>query len=218
MKNKNFAAMLALFAIAPSLPAATLYSCPTGGGGDQVGRGFYVTNYPGSTLDTVTVAYFGGSGDGAYVVSLTPRVSSFGGTVVGATQTLTINISSGVGTGVFNFGGAAVPSGSTVTFKQVLVSGPVASPVLFFDYGTGALGDIAANTCPNMRETEGTTPPLDLDRRASVGVTITGSAALASAPVGAPALSSVGMALLAALVAALAWSGAGFRRITKRRG
>jgi hypothetical protein len=57
---------IALFAGTASIAAAqstTLHSCPlAGSGGDQVTRGFYVTNYPGATLGTVTISYTAGSG------------------------------------------------------------------------------------------------------------------------------------------------------------
>ncbi len=193
--------LLLLLVIAPSLPAATFVSCPTGGGGDQVTRGFYVTNYAGSTLDTVTLTYYPGSGSGNYTVSLTPRLTSFSGTIVGATQTQTINITGTSASAVFNFGNAPVPVGSTLTFTQVLVSGPVAPPTLYFDYGAGPLGNLGANTCANVVETEATTAPLDTPRRSSVGVTITGSAPTAA--VGAPSLSRSMLALLAVLIGTL---------------
>lgn len=201
MKNRAMFALILTALIAPGAHAATTVSCPTNGGGDQVSRGFYVTNYAGLTLDTVTLTYYPGSGTGNYTVSLTPRLTSFSGTVVGTTQTATINISGGSATAVFNFGNAPVPAGSTLTFTQVLVSGPVASPVLFFDYGAGPLGDIGANTCPNVFETESTSAPLDSQRRASVGVTITG--AVGTPPVdtvSAPALSRYALALLTGLL------------------
>ena len=204
---KLFALAFAILSGIPAAQAATLYSCPnSGAGGDQVTRGFYVTNYPGSTLDTVTLAYSEGSGDGAYTVSLTARLNTYGGTIVGSTQTQVLNLTGPEAIATFNFGGAAVPAGSTVTFSQVLVSGPVVSPVLFYDVGTGP--------CANITQTNGTTPPLDSFRRDSVGVTITGSTTVvppvASAPV--PTLSPSALALLVALFAA-----GGIVAVTRRR-
>jgi len=213
MKNRAIFALILTALIAPGVHAATTVSCPTNGGGDQVGRGFYVTNYAGSTLDTVTLTYYPGSGAGNYTVSLTPRLTSFSGTIVGATQTATIDISGGSAVAVFNFGNAPVPPGSTLTFTQVLVSGPVASPLLFFDYGAGPLGDIAANTCPGVFETESTSAPLDSQRRASVGVTITGTAAAIPVDiVSAPTLSRYALALLTGLLAIFGFAIARARR------
>jgi IPT/TIG domain len=59
--------------------------------------------------------------------------------------------------------------GSTIAFVQSF-TGPGA---LFFDTGNGPLGDPTYSGCPSVFETEGTTPPLDTFRRASVGLSIT---------------------------------------------
>jgi len=197
---KNRALVLFLFAAAAASQAAaqvgTLYSCPNqGSSGDQVTRGFYVTNYPGSTLENVTLNYSGGSGNGAYTVSLTPRISTYSGTIVGATQTQVVNYTGAAVLTTFNFGGAPVPSGSTVTFSQVLVSGPVASPVLFYDVGVGP--------CTNVTQTNDTVPPLDSFRRDSVGLTITGATSVVPpAPAAViPTLSELAIASLSALLA-----------------
>ena len=198
-RSSTFALMLAAALAAPLATAqnTTLYSCPTGGGGDQVTRGFYVTGYPGSTLSTVTVTYYAGSGDGTYDVTMTAHANSYGGAQVGPTLNKVLNL---VGTGpvavTYDFGGAAVAPGSTVTFSQVLNSGPGAPPVLFYDTGTG--------TCTNVIETNGTTPPLDTFRRNGMGVTIAGAGSLVPvagiSPV--PALSDYTLVVQAALLAA----------------
>lgn len=200
MKTKILVGITVLVAgmLSQAAMAATLYSCPLdGAGGDQVPRGFYVTNYPGSTLDTVTLTYYPGSGDGAYTVSLTARLSAYDGTTIGTPQSQTVNIVGGAGaSATFSFGNAPVPAGSTVTFSQVLVSGPVASPVLFYDVGVGP--------CTNITQTDGTTPPLDSVRRDSVGVSITGSTAAPPAAVAAvPTLAEYSLVALAALLAVL---------------
>lgn len=197
MRNPALALLLLAAVSAPAAAqVGTLYNCPNqGSSGDQVDRGFYVTNYPGSTLEDVTLNYSGGSGNGTYTVSLTPRLSTYGGTIVGSTQTQAVNFTGAAVLTTFNFGGAPVPPGSTVTFEQVLVSGPVASPVLFYDVGVGP--------CANVTQTNGTAPPLDSFRRDSVGVTITGSTSVvppaSAAPI--PTLGQLAIVVLSALLA-----------------
>jgi len=187
-----------------SAQTGTLYSCPNqGSGGDQVTRGFYVTNYPGSTLGDVTLNYSGGSGNGSYTVSLTPRLTTYSGTIVGATQTKTINYTGAPVLTTFSFGGAPVPTGSTVTFTQVLVSGPGSPPVLFYDVGVGP--------CANVTQTNGTTPPLDSFRRDSVGVTITASSST-PAPVSTANIPTLGEYALIALAMLVAASGVALAR------
>ena len=66
--------------------------------------------------------------------------------------------------------------GSTITFTQSLNSGP---GVLFYDVGAAGPTDVT--------ETEGTTPPLDIFRRAQIAGTIT------SADTAVPEPSTVGL-------------------------
>lgn len=188
--------VLALFA-----PAAggQVLSCPLGGGGDQVTRGFYVTNYVGSTLGTVHLTYYTNGTAGAYTISLTARSTTYAGALIGTKQVI-ISPSDSSGTeAVFDFGGTPVVPGSTVTFAQSVVDAP-AGGVLFYDTGTCGLG-APCGTCPNVFETEDTTPPLSTLRRDSIGLTIGGSAAPAAT---VPALSGVGLFLLAAALASAA--------------
>ncbi len=194
-------ALLLLFA-GPAAHAATLYSCPTNdnGSGDRVDRGFYVTNYPGTTLDTLTLLYVPASGVGDYTVSLTARLNTFDGPVLGATLTQIVDTAGG--STVWNFGGVAVPPGSTVTFSQVIDSGPVVSPFLWYDTGLAP--------CSDITQTDGTTPPLDTARRDTVGLEITGALApqVNAAPLGGagsaapvPALPLFALVLLSSLMA-----------------
>ncbi len=148
--------------------AATLVSCPNlGDSGDLTDRGIYVTDYPGTTLGTVTFSYDTDVA-GSYTVSLTARSGTYNGTEIGSTQTVTAMVpTSGEVSMMFDFGNAPVTPGSTVTFTQTLVSGPGS---LYFD--TGPCED-SCSSCPGVFETEGTNPPLDVFRRGSVGITIT---------------------------------------------
>jgi hypothetical protein len=142
--------------------AATVVSCPfDGNAGDALFRGFYVTNYPGTNLDQVTLAYRPDTA-GTYAITLIARTGTYDGPII-KTSTIDASLpSTSSNTPVnFAFGGAAVAQGSTITFSQS-ATGPGS---LLFDVGTGP--------CPGVTETEGTTPPLDFVHRDSVGLNIT---------------------------------------------
>jgi hypothetical protein len=158
--------------ITPAL-GTTLHSCSFTGDYDGIDRGFYITSYQGYSLDTVVLGY-AASVAGTYTVTLTARLNTYSGTIIGASQTRTVVVpdaTSGEVGVIFSFGNVAVPHGSVVTFTQHLVSGPGA---LYYDIGSGAPG-----ACQYIQETAGTTPPLDSPRFAgaatTVGLTITGS-------------------------------------------
>lgn len=152
-------------AVAQTVVVACAFS--SGGVGDQLDRGAYVTNCAGTNLDTVTMRYLT-SVSGTYSITLVAHVGAYNGSVVGS-STVTTDITAPAADVVFSFGAAAVPTGSTIAFVQSF-TGPGA---LFFDTGNGPLGDPTYSGCPGVFETEGTTPPLDEFRRASVGLSIT---------------------------------------------
>jgi hypothetical protein len=166
---------------------AVIVSCPFALGGDHIDRGFYITSYPGSNLYTVHVKYEAFSTSGAYSVSMTARLGAYNGPIIGSAQTVTVSLTTTAFTDVtFNFGGAPVTPGSTVTFTQVQTSGPAADDV-FYDIGNGNLGGGGAN-CPGVTETAGTSPPLDSLRRNTVGVEITQLNVIPEYPLGLPLL------------------------------
>jgi hypothetical protein len=174
-------AAVSLAASGSQAAAATVVSCPfdPDGGGDFLTHGFYVTGYPGASIDQVTLQY-GDTSAGTYMITLTARAGTYDGPIIG-TKTVSVSLpaSSDALTPVsFGFGGAPVTSGSTVTFAQSS-SGP---GVLFFNVGTGP--------CSGVTETVGTTPPLDTFHRDSVGLMITG-APPASAPSNAFTLGAI---------------------------
>ena len=161
--------ILLAFSLAQSVAAATvIVSCPfSSSAGDDLTRGFYVTSYPGSNLATVHLEY-SSSTPGTYTISLTPRLGAFNGPVIGGTQTVTVSLpsSSSEKDVLFHFGGAAVTPGSTITFTQVQIAGPVGGTA-YFNVGTGSCSGAA------VTETDGTTtPPLDTTRRAGIGIEI----------------------------------------------
>jgi hypothetical protein len=145
----------------PSLAdAQTVVSCPFfGTGGDLTDRGFYVTNYPGTNIGQVTLAY-GTFSAGTYGITLTARAGTYDGPIIGSRTVVVLLTGNSPSTPVsFDFGGAPVTQGSTITFTQSSVGGAL------FDTGIGP--------CPGVTETEGTIPPLDTFRRDSVGLMIT---------------------------------------------
>ena len=100
---------------------------------------------------------------------MTARDGSYDGPIIGTTKTATVDLpaTSYIKT-TFDFGGASVIPGNTVTFSQAKVSGPGSAY-----YNTGPCGfDLNCTTCPGVYQTSGTTPPLDTIRRRSVAVMI----------------------------------------------
>jgi hypothetical protein len=158
------AAAVALFGVLPVAPAAaeTVVSCPfdNSGGDSTNSEGFYLSNYPGTNLDEVTMRF--GAMAGSYTFTLTARQGAFDGAVIGA-KTVPVTLPSGnPATPVtFDFGAVPVPRGSTITFYPTS-TGPHQA---FFNTGTGP--------CPGVTETEDTVPPLSTVRRDSVGLTVT---------------------------------------------
>ncbi|HEY6323034.1 MAG TPA: hypothetical protein VJA16_15900 [Thermoanaerobaculia bacterium] len=143
-----------------------------GVGGDLTDRGIYLTNYPGSNLSQVELGYTADTGDtGLWVLSLTARRGSFDGPIIGSTQIATPNITHDLTTNgedlvIFDFNGAPVTPGDTITFTQTAQYIGGASGLLYFDTGTGP--------CSNVTETDETThPPLDMFRRPTVGLVVT---------------------------------------------
>jgi len=164
--------------------AQVVVSCPFNpASGDNSSRGFYVTNYPASTLATVTLEMIPFA-PGAVTDTLTARSGAFDGPIIGAvTLPFTVGASSQIL--VYNFGGASVAPGSTITFAHSISGVGVPD----WDTGTGP--------CANIVETNGTTPPLDSLRGNSYGLQIAATAAIAT-----PVVSSA--PLLGLLIAAFA--------------
>jgi Ca2+-binding RTX toxin-like protein len=161
------AAVAAALLVAPAAATAeTVVSCPftNGTGTDSLSHGFYVTNYPGTNIDQVTLAYAPNFGaEGTYMITLTARTGTYDGPIIG-TRTVTASLTNPSSTTPVNFafGGASVAQGSTITFSQSATGGP---GEIFFDTGIGP--------CPGVTETNDTTPPLSTFKQDSVGLIIT---------------------------------------------
>jgi hypothetical protein len=137
-------------------------------GGDHLDRGFYLGNYPGSTLGTVRLT-FTAQAAGAYQVALTARSGAYDGAMVGS-DTVALNFatagSSDTAQAAFQFGDVAVTPGGILTFAMSKVSGPDVEVY----YGVHT----SSSTCP-VTQTWGTTAPLDAHRRDGIAVQITGA-------------------------------------------
>ena len=194
---RSLSAALTVLLASAALSAQAIVSCPLGGVGDQITRGFYIVNYPGSSLGTVQLTYYTDGTAGTYTISLTAHASTYDGAVLG-TRSFTADLPAGPTTHTFDFGGIAVTPGGTVAFSQVAVTAP---GIVFYDTGPCGLGAKCAS-CPGVIETEDTTPPLSTVRRASIGLTITEGAPAPAAAV--PMLDGWFAAILAASLAGIA--------------
>jgi Repeat of unknown function (DUF5648) len=153
----------AMLAVAFDANAATLADCRfKGGGGDAISRGFYVSNYAGTTVDTVTIAHAAPDSE-RRTIRLTMRLNAYNGPILGVSEH-TRTIGPEATPTIFRFDGAVVPAGARLVFTQAVTSG--AANVNY---------DVGAGPCSNVTQTEGTTAPLDDFRRATVGLMITGS-------------------------------------------
>jgi hypothetical protein len=146
----------------------TLINCAGDPGGDQVDRGFYIPEFPGTSLESATMSFSSGVA-GTYTLRMTVRAGTYAGEVIGtATTNVTLTADDQANVpATFQFGGAAVAQGSTVTFALEIVE---PSGVVFY-----SVPDLGSESCPVI-QTNGTTPPLDTFRRNGVGIVITGAA------------------------------------------
>jgi hypothetical protein len=140
---------------------STVFTCPTSGhdgSHDNVFNGMLILGLHTTNLNTVTLFYTTDT-DGLYTLSLTARSGSFGGPLIGSTLTQMVNLSASEDTQVvWNFAGAAFPSGQTAAFTHV-ASGP--GSVMF---------NLQNTTCAGDEETVGTSTT---DNGPSVATTIT---------------------------------------------
>jgi hypothetical protein len=163
--------------LCPISPASAevLLSCPASTGGDFNDRGFYVPQYPGVTLDSARMQ-FSAFQVGSYVVSLTVRSNTYDGAILGvATNTIKFtNLATDQNQFVtFAFPSLPVVNHGRICFILTVVSGPY--PFIYYSVAPGFTGG-----CPEVVQTEGTTPPLDTHRRDGVSLVLTGRRVLVS--------------------------------------
>lgn len=175
-RRQTLLGKLGLFLVIPCLTGLvpddlrgeTLISCE-GSPGDLIDRGFYIAEYPGHSLGTVTLE-FAANTAGDYTLSLTARKETYDGEVI-ASPSERVELSANSNEGVpvtFNFGNVPIEEFSTVTFEINQEAGPTASVF----YAVPA----EDTSCP-VSQTNGTSPPLDTHRRQGVKIEVTGNSA-----------------------------------------
>ena len=137
-------------------------------GGDLLSRGFYIPNYPGSSLDRVEV-WISANTAGVYDYTLTARVGAYDGPVVGVgTARLTQSGSSTDNQlAAFEFAEELVVPGTTITFALAQTAGPGASLYAVNPTSAGC----------GIVQTNGTAPPLDTFRRDGIRARVFGAPA-----------------------------------------
>ena len=161
---------LSLLFLSRPLAGANLISCtPSGAATDPITRAFYVPNYPGVNLRTLTLNRASDT-TGRFVLTLTAHLDTFDGAVLGSATT-TFDLTSGSPTVpvTFLFGDFAalpMPKGSTVAF---VVNRQGTGPEVV-SFATGSPGGCGAV------ETNDATPPLGAVR-GSVPLTVAGDVA-----------------------------------------
>jgi hypothetical protein len=153
-------------------PGSTVVSCPfSGTPGDRADSGIVVMSYPGNNVRSLHIGY-GADTTGQYLITAQIRRGAFDGPIVGS-QSVYLNLDASATTdvdGFFHFGGqfdgAPVTPGDTLTITHTW-SGP---GILFFDAGNG--GFLSTGNCGGAYETIGTSPPLDVQVRGTMGIEI----------------------------------------------
>jgi hypothetical protein len=169
--TQSFVTTTLLLLAVPGL-ASTLVSCPfSGSPQDRADSGIVVLNYPGNNVRTLHIGY-GTDTTGQYLITAQIRRNGYDGPIVGSQSIyLNLNAASVMDVdGFFHFGGqfdgAPVTPGDTLTITHTW-SGP---GLLFFDAGTG--GFLSSGNCGGAYETIGTSPPLDVQVRGTMGIEI----------------------------------------------
>lgn len=142
-----------------------LLSC-SGTGSDFYDRGFYIPQYPGVTLASATLKTSAAVG-GIYEIAMTVLSNAYDGPILAAkTNKVLLSGSTSEGLPVsWSFPSTPIQKYGRVCFRLSLVSGP--SSLVY--YAVPGL-----DGCPDVIETDGTTPPLDTFRRNGVELVIVG--------------------------------------------
>lgn len=154
----------------------TLLECPEGSPGDRTDRGFYIPNYPGTTLNSLTV-YLKTANNPAnttfpYQVGIRIRSGSFNGPLLDQFRWANAQLNNTEEAVTIQFANVPVEPGSIVCFAFDINKQPAAPNLLYSVPGL-------QGGCPDVIQTNGTNPPLSTFRRNGVKLEITGEPYLA---------------------------------------
>jgi hypothetical protein len=186
-------------------------------GGDLLYRGFYIPEYAADDLDHVELLFATDFTD-TYTISLTAREDTYDGPILGV-STLELELIAGTAVpsagdgadielgdiptvlGVFEFDAVKVTPGGTVTFALEQLGGQGSA---YYDVGPCDTGEPGCeDLCSGeIVQTNGTEPPFDTYRRASVGIRV-----FDAPPADVPALGTgAGGVLALLLLVASSWA------------
>jgi len=136
-------------------------------GGDNLSRGFYIKDFPGTSLSEVDL-WVSCDMPWDYTFELTARESTYNGTIIEKSQA-TKYLYSDKQLITFNFSSNPVEKNSIVTFSISKITGPGSCYyAVNGEYGGITEGDIL------VIQTNGTTPPLDSFRRYGIAIKVYG--------------------------------------------
>lgn len=176
--------LLALLLLVPNplhAQARTLLDCPEETGGDFTDRGFYIPDYPGSTLNSLTV-YLKTNSNPAnstfpYQVGIRVRSGTYNGPLLDQFRWADVQLNNTEEAVTIQFANVSVVPGSTVCFAFDINKQPGAPDLVYSVPGF-------QGGCPDVVQTSDTNPPLSNFRRNGVKLQITGEPYLAVAPGG----------------------------------
>ena len=142
-----------------------LLACADGVTGDLLTRGFYVSEYPGVTLDTAQLR-LQALVSGTHTITLTARSDAYDGAILGIATNVVTLTNTAPKPVIFSFPSLPMVRRSRVCFSLSVLSGP--SSLIYYSV-PGLTGG-----CPEVTETEDTTPPLSTFRRNGVDLVLTG--------------------------------------------
>ena len=148
----------------------TILDCPTSLGGDSTDRAFYIEQYPGSTLSSITL-YMKTSGGGStllsYQVGINVNSGAYDGPPLDDFRFTSVELNNVERAVSIQFANVPVTPGSRVCFS-FNINKQAGAPDLVYEVGTDGV------PCPNVIETVGSNPPLSTFRREGVKLQVKG--------------------------------------------
>ena len=143
---------------------------PSDTGGDLLSRGFYIEEFPGTSLTQVDL-WIGSSTAGNYVFELTVREDTYDGSLIDERQAV-ISLNDDLSDKqlvTFNFSSTSIEENSTVTFELSMLSGPG-----LCYYATHGLYRGISEEDILVTQTTGTSPPLSTFKRNVIAIRVYG--------------------------------------------